>query len=163
MASIVSRNTTIGPVQKPADGGYRCIADVPRETLSDGSGPNPVVPSQQDLSGQRSHHDRHWTPRPISSKGYASIGQSTPFRPMGGCSPPKVVTLGVERPPKLLTNPHFSPGVLRMFKASQISCHAAGTRSSAGFLASREPLRGRTFSSSPSTHLKLPQKLSPFR
>ena len=90
------------------------------------------------------------------------IGQSTPFRPMGGCSPPKVVTLGVERPPKLLTNPHFSPGVLRMFKASQISCHAAGTRSSAGFLASREPLRGRTFSSSPSTHLKLPQKLSPF-
>ena len=40
------------------------------------------------------------------------IGQTTPFRPMGGCSPPKVVTLGVERPPKLLTNPHFSPGAL---------------------------------------------------
>lgn len=41
------------------------------------------------------------------------VGQSTPFRPMGGCSPPKVVTLGVERPPKLLTNPHFSPGAQR--------------------------------------------------
>jgi hypothetical protein len=60
-------------VQKPADGGYRCIADVPRETLSDGSGPNPVVPSQQDLSGQRSHHDRHWTPRTVSSKHHLSL------------------------------------------------------------------------------------------
>lgn len=40
------------------------------------------------------------------------IGQSTPFRPTAGCSPPKVVTLGAQQGSKLLKSSHFPPARL---------------------------------------------------
>lgn len=101
-------------------------------TLNGRNGSDPAVPSPRDLPGFH--------------RAVRDIGQSTLFRPKP--SSEGLLTechLGVRAaqvPQKLSPFPRHA----RVGKEPRISLHAAETRASAGFLASREPLQGREFS-----------------